>query len=238
MENRDGPNGSTALIYIPAMVMMAALVISNVLAVKLAAVNLGPFGTQLTDGGLWLFPLAYWAGDTLAEVYGLRRARKVILASWLIMAVIFGAIWGAVQLPAAADSPVSQEAFAAVFSSTWRIVLASLVAYLVGELVNATIVSKLKLRLEGRRRALRFIGSSLVAQVFDTVIFGVIAFGGQMQGAGAWVSYIGFGVVFKTAVEAVVYVTLTWWVIRIFIRKERVDILAVEGTGMRTKPAH
>jgi hypothetical protein len=152
---------------------VTSLVVSNIIAVKLAEV-----GGRVFDAGNVLFPLAYVLGDVLTEVYGFRAARRVILLGFACNVLAVGAIQVALRLPAADFWLENQEAYETILGTTWRIFVASLVAYLAGELTNSYVLSRMKVATGGRFLWSRTIGSSLVGQGLDTVLFVTIAFAG------------------------------------------------------------
>jgi hypothetical protein len=153
---------------------VATLVTSNIIAVKLTA--LGPF---TVPAAIVIFPLAYLFGDVLTEVWGYATARIVIWTGFAanVIAVCFVAI--AVAVP---SSPAysNGSAYSAILGMTPRIVIASLVAYLCGEFVNSFVLAKLKIATSGRLLWTRTIGSTLIGQGIDTVIFISIAFAGVL----------------------------------------------------------
>ena len=152
---------------------VTALVVSNIIAVKLVEVE-----GRVFDAGNVLFPLAYLLGDVLTEVYGFRAARRVILLGFACNVLAVAAIQLAIVLPAADFWSENQEAYKTVLGTTWRIFAASLCAYLVGELTNAFVLSRMKVATGGRFLWTRTIGSSLVGQGLDSAIFVTIAFAG------------------------------------------------------------
>ena len=152
---------------------VTSLVVSNIIAVKLAEV-----GGRVFDAGNVLFPLAYVLGDVLTEVYGFRAARRVILLGFACNVLAVGAIQIALRLPAADFWLENQEAYETVLGTTWRIFVASLIAYLVGELTNSYVLSRMKVATGGRFLWTRTIGSSLVGQGLDSALFVTIAFAG------------------------------------------------------------
>jgi hypothetical protein len=157
-----------------AALFVAALVTSNIIAVKLAA--LGPF---TVPAAVVIFPLSYLFGDVLTEVWGYATARLVIWTGFAanIVAVCFVAI--AVAVPSS-PAYANGDAYSAVLGMTPRIVVASLVAYLCGEFLNSFVLAKLKLFTNGRMLWTRTIGSTLVGQGVDTVVFISIAFAGTL----------------------------------------------------------
>jgi queuosine precursor transporter len=152
---------------------VTALVVSNIIAVKLAEV-----GGRVFDAGNLLFPLAYVLGDVLTEVYGFRAARRVIILGFACNVLAVAAIQLAIRLPPADFWAGNEEAYEAVLGTTWRIFVASLCAYLVGELTNSYVLSRMKVVTGGRYLWSRTIGSSLVGQALDSTIFVTIAFAG------------------------------------------------------------
>ena len=152
---------------------VTSLVVSNIIAVKLAEV-----GGRVFDAGNILFPLAYLLADVLTEVYGFRAARRVILLGFACNVVAVVSIQLALRLPAADFWAGNQEAYETILGTTWRIFVASLVAYLVGELTNSYVLSRMKVATGGRFLWSRTIGSSVVGQALDSTIFVTIAFAG------------------------------------------------------------
>lgn len=193
----------------------AMLLISNLSATKLIA-----FGPIITDGGAILFPLIYIFNDVLTEVYGYKAARRAIWTGFGIMLLAIFAFTIVRYLPAAPEY-VDQKSFEAVLGFFPRIVLASLAAYLVGSFINSFILAKLKVKTDGKKLWLRLIGSTFVGEFFDTVVFGLIAFGGIL---GAWdmVIFILIGWLFKTAVE-IVLLPVTYRVVAYLKKAEAVD---------------
>ncbi len=199
------------------------LLISNVAAVKLIA--FGPevelFGFPLlpliTDGGALLFPLTYIFGDVLAEVYGFRGARRAIFIGFgvSVLAALTFLLVGIA--PPAADWP-NQEAFDAILGFVPRIVVASLIGYVAGQLLNALVLVKLKERAPEGSLWSRLLGSTLVGEAADTTLFCIIAFGGIVTG-GTLVNYILVGYVYKVLVE-VLLLPVTYRIITLVKRHE------------------
>jgi uncharacterized integral membrane protein (TIGR00697 family) len=165
---------------------VAVLVTSNFIAAKLVTVS----GLVLPAAVL-LFPISYIIGDVLTEVFGYSAARKaiwigfscnvlVVAATWMSIVLPPASAWSLVGLDGAAES---QTAYEAVLGIAPRLVLASLLAYLVGEFLNAAVLSRLKLATRGRFLWIRTIGSTLVGQLADSAIFITIAFAGAVPGA-------------------------------------------------------
>lgn len=193
-------------------VFVSLLLISNIGAVKLIQ-----FGGFITDGGLFLFPLVYIIGDILSEVYGFKAARRAIYTAFA-MAILASFTFWLVQIsPPASDWP-NQESFEAVLGFVPRIVLASIIAFFVGQLLNAYVLVKIKERTKEKSLWLRLMGSTVVGQFVDTLIFCTIAFYGVITGA-TFISYVAFGFFYKTLVEFAL-VPITYQVIRLVKKHE------------------
>jgi hypothetical protein len=194
---------------------VAVLMISNVASSKI--VVLGPF---TFDGGTLLFPLSYIFGDILTEVYGYARSRRVIWAGFAaaaLMALVFAAVGALPPAPGWEQQP----AFEAILGLTPRIVIASLVAYWVGSFSNAWVMARLKLATQGRWLWLRTIGSTLVGEGIDTLLFVLIAFWGVLPGSLLWAVVIS-NYVFKCGLEAA-FTPITYRVVNGLKRAERED---------------
>lgn len=201
----------------------ALLLISNVSAVKL--IQFGPdvevFGFPLlpiiTDGGVFLFPLTYILGDVLAEVYGMRGARRAILIAFAVSILASVTFLGVGAAPPAADWG-NQAAFQAVLGFVPRIVLASVLGYLAGQLLNAWVLVKLKQRTKEGSLWARLLGSTVVGEAADTIIFCTVAFAGVITG-GTLVNYILVGYTYKVLIEAAL-LPVTYRVIKLVKRRE------------------
>lgn len=193
-------------------VFVGLLLISNIGAVKLIA-----FGPIITDGGAFLFPLVYIVGDVLSEVYGFRAARRAIFVGFA-MSILAALTFWIVQISPAADGWENQAAFESVLGFVPRIVLASVAGYLVGQLLNAWVLVKIKERTKEKALWLRLIGSTAVGELADTIVFCTIAFYGVITGADFLV-YVAFGYAYKTLLE-VVLLPVTYPVIGWVKRRE------------------
>lgn len=171
--------------WLPAItaVFVASLLVSNVIAVKLIVI--GPF---YLPAAVLIFPISYIFGDILTEVYGYAQARKVIwigfACNFLAVLVFFLSVklspapfWkiGAFESPEA-----SQQAYRAIFYSTPRILVASFLAYLAGELLNSFVLAKMKVAMEGRYLWMRTITSTVFGQLVDSGVFILLAFYGSV----------------------------------------------------------
>lgn len=215
----SGPAGITAFAstrgrfyaYIFAL-MCCVFLISNISATKV--IEIGPF---VTDGGAFLFPLAYILGDVISEVYGFQAAKRAVLMGFAMQALAV-LVFFAVQIAPPGPGYENQSAFEAVLGFYPRIALASLCGYLVGQLLNAYILVKVKQRMGEKHLWVRLLTSTGVGEFADTLIFCVVAFAGVIPG---WdfVNYIIVGFVYKVAVE-VLFMPVTYRVIRAIKKRE------------------
>jgi queuosine precursor transporter len=171
---------------------VAVLLLSNVIgAAKLSQVESFVFGA-----GILFFPISYVLGDVLTEVYGYARARRVIWAGFAALIFMAFMSWAVVAMPPADGWP-NQPAYEAVFGQVPRIVLASIVAFWAGEFVNSYVLARMKIWTEGRMLWTRTIGSTVVGQGVDSLIFYPVAF------LGIW------------STEQVITVMVTNWALKV-----------------------
>ena len=171
-ETRGSSRTPSPLLLLVSALFVAALITSNIIAVKVA--DIGPL---VAPAAIVVFPLAYLFGDVLTEVWGYATARVVIWTGFLANIVVVLFIAAAIAIPANSHYP-DQAAYARILGQTPRIVLASLIAYLCGEFLNAFVLARLKIFTRGRLLWTRTIGSTLIGQGVDSAVFISIAFAG------------------------------------------------------------
>jgi queuosine precursor transporter len=200
---------------------VAVLLLSNVIgAAKPAALDIG--GEQWVFGaGILFFPLGYVIGDVLTEVYGYARARRVIWAGFVGLIFMAFMSWVVVALPPASGWE-GQAAYEAVFGQVWRIVAASITAFWAGEFVNSYVMARMKIWTAGKHLWTRTIGSTVVGQGVDSLIFYPLAFWGVWSNEQViivmitnWLLKVGWEVV----LTPVTYLVVGW-----LKNKEGVDI--------------
>lgn len=174
-------------------------------------------GDNLSFGaGNLFFPLGYIFGDVLTEVYGYARARKVIWAGFGAMVFASVMAWVIVHLPPSPDEPFNlqlQPAIEILYGNTWRIVVGSIVAFWVGDFANSFVMAKLKVLTQGKLLWTRTIGSTVVGQGVDSILFYPIAFGGIWT-FDTLLAVVAFNWAFKITVEIVMtpvtYAVVGW----------------------------
>jgi hypothetical protein len=213
------------------------LLLSNVLgAGKRAIVDLPMIGPWPFGAGILFFPLGYVLGDILTEVYGYARARRCIWAGFAAMLFMAFMSLVVVALPPA-PGWTGQAAYESVFGQVPRIVFASITAFWAGEFANSFVLAKMKVWTEGRHLWTRTIGSTIVGQGIDSLIFYPLAF----YGAPDWpveamlavmLSQFLLKVGWEALLTPVTYVVVGW-----LKRREGIDVYdeATDFTPFRTK---
>lgn len=205
---------------------VAVLLLSNLIgAAKLTFVDVGwwpdgwwpaPDGVFIYGAGILFFPLGYVIGDVLTEIYGFARARRVIWTGFVALTFLAFMSYVVVGLPAfpgwacaasdnfvlregvdASSGAICQQTYVSVFGSTWRIVVASIAGFWAGEFVNSYVMARMKVWTKGKALWTRTIGSTVVGQGVDSLIFYPIAF------YGIWTT------------QAVITVMITNWILKV-----------------------
>lgn len=219
------------------MLFVAVLLITNTVGVKI--IQVGPFSLP---GGVLVFPIAYIFGDVLTEVYGYRASRRIIwsgLCLNFLMSLVYAAV-GALPHP---SFWTNQPAYAAILGQVPRIVTASMIAYFAGEFSNSYVLAKMKIWTGGRWLWTRTIGSTIVGEGVDTVVFVLLAFTGVFPSA-ALLQIVISNYVVKVAYE-VLATPITYWVVSFLKRAEHEDYydyntnfnpFALGESGVRLSP--
>jgi len=199
-----------------ACLFVAVLLISNIVSTKITS-----FWWLTFDAGTLLFPLSYIFGDVLVEVYGYKSSRKVIWLGFLSALLMSGIIILVGYLPSASDRPY-QEAYMHILWLTPRIVLASLIAFFAGEFSNAYIMAKMKVWSKGQKLRQRTIGSTIIGEFLDTILFVFIAFWGIMPISVLRAILIS-NYFFKVGIE-VLFTPITYKIVHFLKKEEGIDI--------------
>jgi queuosine precursor transporter len=203
---------------------VAILLLSNIIgASKRSVIDLPFVGEWPFGAGVLFFPVSYIIGDMLTEVYGYARARRVIWTGFAALAFMAFMAAVVVALPPAPGWP-DQPAYEAVFANSWRIVLASMLAFWVGEFANSFVLARMKVASQGRSMGLRFVASTVVGQGLDSLIFYPVAF----YGLAGWPTASLFQTVLsqwaiKTGWE-ILLLPLTIAIVAAMKRREGVDV--------------
>lgn len=205
------------------------LLLSNVVgAGKVASVDLPLVGPTPFGAGILFFPIGYVLGDVLTEVYGYARARRCIWAGFAALLFMAFMSWAVVALPPAAGWG-GQAAYEAVFGQVPRIVFASIAAFWAGEFANSYVLARMKLLTGGRMLWTRTIGSTVVGEGVDSLLFYPLAFWGAPGWTGALVVRVIFTQWALKVAWEVVLTPVTYAVIGFLKRREGLDVFD-EGT--------
>jgi len=212
----DGRTSYSVWFVFVVAIFITCLIAANVAAVKLVEI----FGLVL-PAGIIIFPISYIFGDILTEVYGYRQARRVIWLGFFCNFIFVVTIWVGQVLPPASFWD-GQKAYERILGYTPRLLAASFLAYLVGEFANSFVLAKMKIITKGRWLWTRTIGSTLVGEGLDSLVFMTLAFVGTIP-AGVLLSAILTQWLVKSAYEAVV-TPVTYIVVNFLKRKEGLDV--------------
>jgi uncharacterized integral membrane protein (TIGR00697 family) len=211
---------------------VGVLLISNTVSTKILVL-----GSFTFDGGTILFPVSYIFGDILTEVYGYRRSRRVIWTGFFAAAAM-ALVYALVDFLPPANGWENETAYEAIFRPIYRIVPASLIAYFSGEFSNSYVLARMKILTKGRWLWTRTVGSTLVGEGVDTLLFVVIAFWRELS-LGLLSSVLISNYLFKVGFEVAI-TPLTYWIVNTLKRAEGEDYydygtdfnpFALRGTG-------
>jgi hypothetical protein len=209
---------------------VAVLLVSNIASsAKIVDWGVDLFGIPLAfDAGTLLFPVSYIFGDVLTEVYGYRYGRRVIWIGFACALLMSAVLWIVARLPGEAtwEANVGQPAYDAILGgvSSGAIVAASLVAYWAGEFSNSFVLAKMKIITGGRWLWSRTIGSTLVGEGIDTVLFVSLATLFRVPGfvPEIWITLVLTNYIFKVGVETLM-TPVTYRVVNSLKRVEKED---------------
>ena len=202
-----------------AMMFSVFLILANLMEVKVVKI-----GILTATAGLSVFPISYIINDCIVEVYGFAKARFVIWMGFLLNMIFVVFLQVCIALPSD-PSWTAQAAVEQVFGNTPRILLGSFVAFIVGSMVNAQVMSRMKVRDGGKRFSLRAIMSTVFGESADSLIFFPIAFAGMLPPA-TILTLVWTQVMLKTLYEIVV-LPVTIRVVKMLKRVEGTEVTDV-----------
>lgn len=195
---------------------VGVLLLSNILSSKMISI----WGFSF-DGGTLLFPLSYIFGDVLTEVYGYKASRRVIWTGFVMLIIMSVNIYMISSLPSH-EEWIYQKDFDNILLQMPRLAIASLVAYFAGEYTNSVVLSKMKVFTKGKHLWMRTIGSTLVGEGLDSILFVLIAFTG-LYSTGVLFNIMLSNYLFKTLIE-VFFTPITYKIISFVKQKENLDV--------------
>jgi len=178
--------------------LAAAYVAAQILA-DVSSLRLVDLFGKAIDGGTLIYPITFTLRDLIHKAAGKKVARALIGAAAAINLAMAGLFWLVSELPLVADSGATSELFADVLGPVWRIVLASILAEVVGELIDTEVYSAWVKRFGPDKQWGRVLVSNAAALPVDSVLFALIAFAGVVPGSIVW-EIIYLNIVFKGVV--------------------------------------
>jgi len=200
---------------IVSVMLVTLLIISNLMATKMVTL----FGMVLPSAVI-AYPFCFMLGDVLTEVWGYKEAKKVIWLGFFASLVL--TIWTSIGIYMPyPDFWTNQSAYATIFGLVPRITLASFAGYLFGELINSWSLEFIKKYTGQKFLFIRTIGSSVLGQILDTVLFFGIAFYGTVPN-NVLITMMVTQYVFKVCCEALLGTPLAYAVVK-WAKKEVVN---------------
>ncbi|MGS0741114.1 queuosine precursor transporter [Glaciimonas sp. GG7] len=208
------------------MFFVCFLILSNLTAFKIGAINVPFFNTTIEfPSALIFFPITYAFSNVLTEVYGYKITRLIIWCGFLCSAVVLLGFWAVVKVPASevwmVNTNNAQSAYEVLFTAYARIFVASSIAYFLGEFINSMVLARLKVLTAGKHLYARVVGSTMAAVSVDSFIFCLIAFYGVMTNSsvfGIVITQITFKVIYE-----IVMLPLTYKIVAYLKNKDSID---------------
>ena len=180
---------------------IASLIACNLIANKFVKVDLG-FYTFVLSAGVLPYPITFLVTDLLSEIFGKKETQKVVISGFIASIFVIGIIYLGAMFPAIQDSKVSDEIYDTTFKSTWRVILASMTAYLTAQLIDVKVFHFWKKLTNGKMLWLRNNGSTVFSQLIDSTLVTTVIFIGILP-AGQIATYILDAWFFKVLVALV-----------------------------------
>ena len=158
-----------------ATIFIAALVVCNLIANKFITIDLG-FKTFVISAGVLPYPITFLITDILSEIYGKKKTARIVWAGFGASLFVLGVLLLAQQFTAIAGSPVDDETFNKVFGNSWRVIFASMTAYLCAQLIDVRIYHFWKEKTAGKHLWLRNNFSTVFSQLVDTTLVVCVLF--------------------------------------------------------------
>ncbi len=207
----------SSIFFVCGVIFATCLIVSNIVEQKLVTIA----GFIPATAGLFLFPISYVINDLVAEVWGYRSAKMMIWLGFAMNAFAVLFFQFAILLPSSADF-THQDAFSLVLSSSMRISLASFIAFVCGSILNAYVMSRMKVIQKGKRFSLRAVVSTLAGETVDSMLFFNIAFWGIIP-LNSIIMLIITQIAMKTLYE-ILLLPITGRVVKYVKQREQTDV--------------
>lgn len=205
------------LYYILGALFIAALITCNLIANKFISLDFG-FKTFIISAGVLPYPVTFLITDVLSELYGQKRTTHVVLAGLVASLFVLFILWLGAQFPAIDGSPVNDEMFNTVFQNAWRVIAASMFAYLFAQLIDVRLFHFWKKVTNGKKLWVRNNLSTILSQGVDTTLVVVVLFIG-VESWSTMGGYILDGWLFKVccaALDTFIFYGIMYWARRYF----------------------
>ncbi len=205
------------LYYILGALFIAALITCNLIANKFISLDFG-FKTFIISAGVLPYPVTFLITDVLSELYGQKRTTHVVLAGLVASIFVLFILWLGAQFPAIDGSPVNDEMFNTVFQNAWRVIAASMFAYLFAQLIDVRLFHFWKKVTNGKKLWVRNNFSTILSQGVDTTLVVIVLFIG-VESWSTMGGYILDGWLFKVccaALDTFIFYGIMYWARRYF----------------------
>ncbi len=228
MSEKTIRNRAFALYLLLGGLFVTALITCNLIANKFLYLDLG-FKTFVLSAGVLPYPITFLLTDILSEIYGRKRTNAVVLVGFAASLFVLFMLYLGSLFPAIPESPVNDDYYNTVFQNSWRVILASMVAYLTAQLIDVRMFHFWKRLTNGRKLWLRNNASTIVSQLVDTTLVVFVLFVGKLS-MGTMTEFILDGWLFKVLaalVDTIAIYILVWIIRRQFSLKpgEEIDFL-------------
>jgi len=161
-------------------IFLGSLVVTNLIANKFLTVDMG-FKIFVLSAGALPYPVTFLCTDLLSEIYGRRRANQVVWVGFAVSMFVLAALWLGAAFPAIPESPVDDATYMKAFKNAWRVIAASMTAYLVAQLIDVRLFHFWKDLTNGKHLWLRNNGSTILSQLVDSVLVVLVLFAGTQS---------------------------------------------------------
>ena len=205
------------LYYILGALFITALITCNLIANKFVSIDLG-FKVFVISAGVLPYPITFLITDILSELYGQKRTTQVVLAGLVASVFVLFILWLGAQFPSIDGSIVDDAMYNAVFQNAWRVIAASMLAYLFAQLIDVRLFHFWKKLTNGKKLWVRSNFSTILSQGVDTTIVVVVLFAG-VENWSTMGGYIADGWLFKiifAAFDTIIIYLIMFWARRYF----------------------
>jgi len=225
MSSKIRKNQAFALYLLLGGLFITALITCNLIANKFVTVDLG-FKTFVLSAGVLPYPLTFLITDVLSEIYGRKRTNAVVIVGFATSLFVLLMLFLGSLFPAIPDSPVSDEYYNTVFQNSWRVILASMVAYLTAQLVDIRLFHFWKRLTKGKQLWLRNNASTILSQLVDTSLVVFVLFAGVLpaETMGTFILDGWFFKVLAALADTLIIYLLVWLIRRKFNLKQAEEI--------------